>query len=95
MRGISLRACLAVAALALLILPPSAGAVLSGVNGKIVFVSGRDGTDATSRLYFKDVIGGQGGGAILGADRLDSRPADPPPDVLAGPHEGRLRGGWR
>lgn len=55
-----------VAALAaLLILAPSAGAVLPGVNGKIVFVSGRDGTDATSRLYFKDAIGSQGGGAIL------------------------------
>ena len=43
----------AVAALAVLVvLPQVAGAVLSGTNGRIVFTSGRDGTDAEAKLRF-------------------------------------------
>jgi Tol biopolymer transport system component len=62
---VGLSAVVAVLAAAL-VLPAAAGAVLSGVNGKILVVSGRDATDATSRIYYKDAIGSQGGGAVLG-----------------------------
>ncbi|MGH2919201.1 MAG: Ig-like domain-containing protein [Solirubrobacteraceae bacterium] len=58
--------CAVVSALVFAVLAAPAGAVLSGVNGKIVFISGRDGGDATARLYFKNIIGSQGGGAIVG-----------------------------
>ena len=51
--GIRLVVAAAVAALvALTALPPLAGAVLSGTNGRIVFASGRDVSDAEAKLHF-------------------------------------------
>ena len=47
----------------LLVLPSIAEAVLSGANGRIVFVSGRDGGDAQSKLYLRTITGGTGGGS--------------------------------
>jgi Tol biopolymer transport system component len=45
------------------VLPATAGAVLSGTNGKIVFLSGRGETnDDTANLYLRDAIGGQAQG---------------------------------
>jgi len=41
-----------VAVLALVALPQLAGAVLSGTNGRIVFASGRDVSDAEAKLHF-------------------------------------------
>ena len=43
------------AVLALVALPQLAGAVLSGANGRIVFASGRDVSDAEARLHFWSV----------------------------------------
>ena len=40
------------AVLALVALPQLAGAVLSGTNGRIVFASGRDVSDAEAKLHF-------------------------------------------
>ena len=54
-RGTSLTRVIAaaVAALAVLVvLPQVAGAVLSGTNGRIVFTSGRDVSDAEAKLHF-------------------------------------------
>ena len=49
--------CLAAAAL-----PPAAGAVLSGTNGRIVFTSARDPfTTATSQLFLRPTFAGTGG----------------------------------
>src|SRR5829696_2090071 len=43
-------------------LPPAAGAVLSGTNGRIVFTSARDPfTTATSQLYLRPTFSGTGG----------------------------------
>jgi Ca2+-binding RTX toxin-like protein len=53
-------ACLA----ALVTLPQTAAAVLSGVNGRIVFASGRNpATDATARLYLRPAFGSTGAGS--------------------------------
>jgi Ca2+-binding RTX toxin-like protein len=54
-------ACLAAA----VALPQTAGAVLSGVNGRIVFVSGRGaaaGNDNTSKLFLRPALGSIGAG---------------------------------
>ncbi len=53
MRGPVRRCVLAVAVAATLlgVLPPLAGAVLSGTNGRIVFASGRDVSDAEAKLH--------------------------------------------
>jgi Ca2+-binding RTX toxin-like protein len=45
------------------VLPPAAGAVLSGTNGRIVFVSARDpATTDTAKLFLRPTIGSVGGG---------------------------------
>jgi Tol biopolymer transport system component len=45
-------------------LPPAAGAVLSGINGRIVFSSGRgQADDSTSKLYLRPTIGSAGAGS--------------------------------
>lgn len=54
-----LRRTLCLALLGLLVVPASAGAVLSGVNGKIVFISGRasaDGNDSQAKAYLFDIL---------------------------------------
>jgi Tol biopolymer transport system component len=63
---------LAIAALCLAAtaaLPPAAGAVLSGTNGRIVFTSGRDpATNATGQLYLRPTfsgVGGPGGASLI------------------------------
>jgi Tol biopolymer transport system component len=46
-------------------LPPAAGAVLSGTNGRIVFTSARDPfTTATSQLYLRPTFSGTGGPGV-------------------------------
>jgi hypothetical protein len=50
---------------ALLALPETAEAVLSGINGRIVFASGRDsadGFDGEAKLYLRPAFGGPGAG---------------------------------
>ena len=49
--------------LALLALPQAAGAVLSGMNGRIVFISGRDGGDAQAKPYLRTILSGVGAGS--------------------------------
>ena len=52
--------------MAMAALPQSAGAVLSGINGRIVMVSGRGATagdDTTSKLFLRTAFGGQGAGS--------------------------------
>jgi Tol biopolymer transport system component len=52
----------AIACAATAALPPAAGAVLSGTNGRIVFTSARDPfTTATSQLYLRPTFSGVGG----------------------------------
>ena len=55
----------ALAVIASLCAAPSAGAVLSGENGRIVFVSGRSAGDATARIYFLPVPSNTVGGGTL------------------------------
>ncbi len=60
-------------------LPPLAGAVLSGKNGRILFVSGRlgpDGDDSQSKLFLRPVTSSTGAGG----------PATGPLDSTAGQH---------
>jgi Tol biopolymer transport system component len=58
--GVVIAAACVAAAVAL---PQTAGAVLSGVNGRIVFVSGRGETnDNTAKLYLRPTIGSVGAG---------------------------------
>jgi Tol biopolymer transport system component len=52
------------ASAALAALPSSAGAVLSGTNGRIAFTSGRASGDAQAQLYLRTTIGSQGGGTL-------------------------------
>src|SRR4051795_556065 len=52
------------AAVVALTLPSSAGAVLSGTNGRIAFTSGRTAGDNTAQIFLRSVIGGTGGGAL-------------------------------
>jgi hypothetical protein len=53
----------AVCLAAIVALPETAGAVLSGTNGRIVLVSGRDQpSDATAKLYLRPAFGGVGAG---------------------------------
>jgi len=47
---------------ALLGLPAIAEAVLAGPNGRVVFVSGRDGGDGQAKIYLRTIVGGAGGG---------------------------------
>src|SRR4051812_41648445 len=55
----------AVIAVALVaVLPASAGAVLSGTNGRIAFTSGRAGGDSQAQIYLRTTIGSAGGGAL-------------------------------
>jgi Tol biopolymer transport system component len=49
--------------LALLALPPAASAVLSGYNGRIVFISGRDGGDGQAKPYLRTILSGVGAGS--------------------------------
>ena len=42
--------------------PGTAGAVLSGINGRIVFATGRDTGDGTANLYTRTIVGDAGGG---------------------------------
>lgn len=56
---------LAVGALGAVAVP--AAAVLPGENGRIVFASGRDGTDATAQLFLLPVPGSTGGGTVSAA----------------------------
>jgi Tol biopolymer transport system component len=49
---------------ALLVAPATAGAVLSGENGRIVFSSGRLAGDATAQLFLLPVPGSTGGGTV-------------------------------
>jgi Tol biopolymer transport system component len=54
-----------VAALALLAaLPSTAGAVLSGTNGRIAFTSGRTMDDNHAQIFLRTTIGSAGGGTI-------------------------------
>ena len=54
----------AVCLAAMAVLPQAASAVLSGVNGRIVFASGRNpATDATARLYLRPAFGSAGAGS--------------------------------
>lgn len=56
----------AIALATLLALPTTAEAVLAGKNGRIVFVSGRDGADgddSQSKIYLRTVTSSAGGGA--------------------------------
>src|SRR4051812_9948694 len=53
-----------IAAVVALTLPSSAGAVLSGTNGRIAFTSGRTAGDATAQIFLRSVIGGTGGGTL-------------------------------
>jgi hypothetical protein len=47
-----------------LALPATAGAVLSGFNGRIVFASGRgEPDDSTAKLYLRTILSGTGGGS--------------------------------
>lgn len=64
------KALLLVALGALLALPPVAGAVLSGPNGRIAFVSGRGFTDAQSKPYLRVASGSLGFGLTSGAMSL-------------------------
>jgi Tol biopolymer transport system component len=60
-------------------LPPVAGAVLSGKNGRILFISGRlsnDGDDSQSKLFLRKVTSTQGAGG----------PATGPLEGTAGQH---------
>jgi Ca2+-binding RTX toxin-like protein len=52
-----LTAALVAALVALVALPPLAGAVLSGTNGRILFASGRDVSDAEAKLHLWRVPG--------------------------------------
>jgi Tol biopolymer transport system component len=60
------RIALATAAAALLLLPSIAGAVLSGANGRIVYISGRGVTDAKAKLYLRVAAGSFGLGPNMG-----------------------------
>ncbi len=61
--GIGRGALLAAAvAVALTAMPGTADAVLSGTNGRILFSSGRDGSDAAAKLYMRPTIGSVGAG---------------------------------
>lgn len=51
---------------AVLAVPATASAVLSGENGRIVFVSGRVAGDATAQLFLLSVPGSTGGGTLSG-----------------------------
>jgi Tol biopolymer transport system component len=61
------RLALLLALAALCALPATAGAVLSGVNGRIMFASGREVSDATAGLYMRTIVGSQGGGQVFSA----------------------------
>src|SRR4051812_9636943 len=72
-------------------LPSTAGAVLSGVNGRIAFTSGRTMDDNHAQIFLRTTIGSSGGGAIsdpLTPTSFQSRHASWSPDrtqlVLAG-----------
>lgn len=53
-------------AVALSLFSATAEAVLSGTNGRLVIVSGRDQpSDATAKLFLRPVIGSVGGGAVV------------------------------
>jgi Tol biopolymer transport system component len=58
------RLALGLAFCTLLVLPPSAGAVVPGENGRIVFTSGRSGGDAQAQLFLLPVPGSTGGGTV-------------------------------
>jgi Tol biopolymer transport system component len=47
-------------------LPSTAGAVLSGTNGRIAFTSGRTTGDSQAQIYLRTTIGSQGGGTLSG-----------------------------
>ncbi len=49
--------------LVLLALPQAASAVLSGVNGRIVFISGREGGDGQAKPFLRTITSGVGAGA--------------------------------
>ncbi len=49
-----------------LVIPATAGAVLSGANGRIVYVSGRGGTDAQAKIYLRTATGSFGFGSNFG-----------------------------
>ena len=61
-----LRLALVVAAAALMVLPAVASAVLSGANGRIVYISGRGVTDAKAKLYLRVAAGSFGLGSNTG-----------------------------
>jgi Tol biopolymer transport system component len=44
-------------------IPAGAHAVLSGANGRIVMVSGRDGGDASANVYLRTILSSTGGGS--------------------------------
>ncbi|HSJ17720.1 MAG TPA: hypothetical protein VK920_06475 [Solirubrobacterales bacterium] len=51
---------------AMAVMPPAADAVLSGTNGRIVFVSGRDQpNDTTAKLFLRPTIGSVGAGTAV------------------------------
>jgi Tol biopolymer transport system component len=54
----------ATAATVALTLPASAGAVLSGKNGRIAFTSGRTAGDATAQIFLRPVTSSTGAGTI-------------------------------
>jgi Tol biopolymer transport system component len=55
-------------ALALLAAPPaSAGAVLGGINGRIMFASGRDTGTNQAGLFMRTIVGSVGGGQVFPA----------------------------
>jgi Tol biopolymer transport system component len=64
-------------------LPSTAGAVLSGVNGRIAFTSGRTMDDNHAQIFLRTTIGSQGGGAVgdpLTPTSFQSRHASWSPD---------------
>lgn len=65
-RPLALRLALLAAAVALLALPAIASAVLSGANGRIVYISGRGVTDAKAKLYLRVAAGSFGIGPNTG-----------------------------
>jgi Tol biopolymer transport system component len=61
------RLALLLALAALVALPASAGAVLGGVNGRIMFASGRDTGTNQAGLFMRTIVGSQGGGQAFSA----------------------------
>jgi Tol biopolymer transport system component len=66
MRAVSIRIAFASALALLLILPSGAGAVLSGANGRIAYVSGRGATDAKAQVFLRVASGSFGLGMNTG-----------------------------